>query len=295
MKDSKEKKDKTLPVSVVMGAIALVFLVTGYQTALFVHRAAALKIVADKDRPDTVYIIERLPAPGASPQEGEKSTFRRNSPHAPSAQGVRRQYTPRAYENFPFDPNTVSVEDLIRLGFSSAQAQAIDNYRAKGGRFRRKQDFAKSYVVEDSTYKRLEPYIDIPLTDINKADSAAFDALPGIGPWFASRMVSYRKELHGYSCVEQLLDIKNFGEDRLASLADLITVSPPKPYPLWSLPEDSLRTHPYIDRHAARSIVLFRENTPREEWSVAALEKAGILDRENAGKLSLCLIADDSD
>ena len=84
----------------------------------------------------------------------------------------------RNVESFPFDPNTVSVEDLCRLGFSLKQAPSIDNYRRKGGRFRRKSDFAKSYVVSDSIYRRLEPYVDIPLVDLNEADSAAFDALP---------------------------------------------------------------------------------------------------------------------
>ena len=72
-------------------------------------------------------------------------------------------------------------------------------YRNKGGKFRRKSDFARSFVVSDSIYKRLEPYIDIPLIDLNLADSAAFDSLPGIGGWFASKMLAYRKELGGYS------------------------------------------------------------------------------------------------
>ena len=176
----------------------------------------------------------------------------------------------------------------MRLGFTLKQAESIENYRAKGGRFRRKSDFAKSYVVSDSIFRRLEPYIDIPLVDINTADSAAFDALPGIGPWFAARMVSFRKELHGYSCKEQLLDIYNFGQERYNGLQDLITVSPAEPYPLWSLPEDSLRLHPFIDRHAAHAIVLFRENSPAEDLTVDALAAAGILTPEAAAKLSRC-------
>ena len=38
------------------GIIALVFMIIGYQTALFVHHAAVMKITANRDAPDTVYI-----------------------------------------------------------------------------------------------------------------------------------------------------------------------------------------------------------------------------------------------
>ena len=215
---------------------------------------------------------------------------RRNAPHTPRAEAYRR--ATRRVESFRFNPNTVSVEDLIRLGFSEKQAQAIDNYRAKGGRFRRKADFAKSYVVADSVFRRLERFIDIPKVDLNRADSAALDALPGIGPWFAARIVSYRAELGGYSYPEQLMDIYRFDREKYDALSDLVFCSPPTPFALWSLPADSLRLHPYIrSAQAARSIVLFRDHTPREGWTVAALGEAGILPPEDASRLARCRLA----
>ena len=42
------------------GLIALVFLVIGYQAALFLHRSAVLKILSNRDRPDTVFVIDRV-------------------------------------------------------------------------------------------------------------------------------------------------------------------------------------------------------------------------------------------
>ena len=179
----------------------------------------------------------------------------------------------------------------MRLGFSEKQAQSIDNYRKKGGRFRRKSDFAKSYVVEDSVYHRLEKYIDIPKIDINQADSAAFETLPGIGKFFASKMVSYRKELRGYSYPEQLMDIWHFDQEKYDGLKDLITVGPSEPYPLWTLPDSELAKHPYIGKRAARGIIIFRENTPKEEWTVEKIQKAGILDPGLDEKFSRCRIA----
>ena len=181
----------------------------------------------------------------------------------------------------------------MRLGFSEKQAAAIDSYRQKGGRFRRPSDFAKSYVVADSVFKRLKPFIDIPKLDINKADSAAFDELPGIGPYYAAKMVEYRGKLGGYSFKEQLMDIYRFDREKYDALSDLIVCSRPStPFRLWQLPEDSLKRHPYIKSwQAAHSIVLYRQSMPQEQWTVEALKEAGILPEEDAGKLSRCCIA----
>ena len=222
---------------------------------------------------------------------GGKALTRRSGAGTAYGESLREKL-PRRVENFRFDPNTASLEDLERLGFSVKQAQSIVNYREKGGRFRRKEDFRKSYVVADSVYERLEAYIDIPLLDINKADSAQFDALPGIGGYFARKMVQQRKALGGYSHTAQLLDIHKFDRERYDALSTLICCSQPKPYGLWTLPADSLRLHPYIRSYAAaRSIVFFREHNPREKWSVQALFDAGILSDEQAEKLSRCNIA----
>ncbi len=299
MKNSEEKKSG-LSQSFITGVIAMVFLVVGYQTALFIHRASVLKIVADRDEPDTVYVYAAASfeddgmAQGHDAEKPSAAVYeRRYSAHSREASAVRTRIPFRKTESFPFNPNTVSVEDLCRLGFSLKQAQSIDNYRKKGGRFRRKEDFARSYVVSDSIYRRLEPYIDIPLIDLNLADSAAFDSLPGIGGWFAVRMIEHRKALGGYSYKEQLMDIRNFDEDKFNGLKDLVTVSDNgrKPYPLWRLPADSLRMHPYVaDYETARAIVLYRKNNPVEKWTIEGLSAAGILSDEAAVKFSGCLL-----
>ena len=283
----KEKNKSWLSESFVVGVIAVVFLIVGYQTALFVHQAAVTSIAANRDFPDTVYVS----APADNPQE--QIHMMKTTTHSPRSEAVRSSVPRKTVETFVFDPNTVSVEDLCRLGFTARQAQSIDNYRKKGGRFSRRTDFAKSFVVSDSVYRRLEAYIDIPLVDLNLADSAAFDALPGIGGWFASKMIEHRGALKGYSYKEQLLDIYRFDQEKYDALSDLITVSPEHvtPYPLWSLPADSLRHHPYVGNlETAKAIVLYRETTPRSQWSVEDLSRLGILSASSATSLSKCYI-----
>lgn len=315
MKDDEKNKPSAAVFKV--GAIALAFLIVGYQAALFVTRASKMRLEANRDRPDTVYVyyndaseqfgssdnqptesqsVPRLPSLGNRFGSGtiartkSGGIARRNAPHTEYVESYRKET--RRVESFRFNPNTVSVEDLIRLGFSEKQAAAIDRYRASGGRFRRKADFAKSFVVADSVYRRLERFIDIPKVDLNRADSAALDDLPGIGAWYAKRILEYRAELGGYSFAEQLMDIYRFDRAKFDALADLVYCSPPAPFALWSLPADSLQRHPYIrSRQAARSIVLFREHTPRDGWTVAALGEAGILPPEDAARLARCALA----
>ena len=293
-KDEKEREGVSR--SFVMGVIALVFLIIGYQTGLVIHNVAGTRVTANRDIPDTVYVFNTpsvLPS-GADEAVTEQIVQRKEASHSVRVEKMREKIPYTKVESFRFNPNTVSVENLCRLGFTTKQAKAIDNYRKKGGRFARKSDFAKSFVVSDSIYRRLEPFIDIPLLDLNLADSAAFDALPGIGGFYASKMVEYRTRLGGYSFKEQLLDIDRFGKERFEALSDLITVSEEYmlPYPLWSLPADSLSLHPYIGEQSAADIVLFRQNTPKEKWTVKELKKAGIIDSDLALLLESCHIED---
>ena len=294
-REKKTLKDR-IPQSLRFGVICIAFLIIGYQLALFLHRAAVLEVEARRDAPDTVFVYE-APAAGGDGGEGEEAGGRRvaavkkkEAGHPPSVRAVREAI--RKVRSFRFNPNEVSLDELQQLGFSEKQALAIDNYRRKGGRFHTKEDFAKSYVVSDSVYHRLESYIDIPRLDINRADSSAFDALPGIGPYFAAQMVKYRKELGGYSCAEQLLEIYNFGAERLERIRGMIVCSPPNPFGLWQADAEELRRHPYIKNYrTAAAIVLFRENTPADCLSVAALQRAGIISQSQAVALSRCVIA----
>ncbi len=315
------------------GAIALAFLVLGFELALFVHRAAVERVVANRDRPDTVYVYSSargdVPSPTvssgtpASPPtldptadavgegtssrfthnqqqnnrssrsrlagEGEPVVVERRGSHGAAARAMYEKAPQRRVESFRFNPNTVTLEELCRLGFSEKQAQSIINYREKGGRFRRKSDFAKSFVVADSVFKRLAPFIDIPKIDINKADSAAFDSLPGIGGWFAHRMVEYREQLRGYSCPEQLMEIWHFDQEKYDGLKDLITCSPSESYPFWSGSVEDIRNHPHIRNwQTARDIVFYRDHNPPEKLTVDGLRQAGIITEEQTERLRRC-------
>lgn len=86
---------------------------------------------------------------------------------------------------FYFNPNTASLEDFVRLGLSENVAKAILNYREKGGKFRKPEDFQKIWRLEPEDYERLLPYIRLQAAETPKhfesteekpdADLFAFD------------------------------------------------------------------------------------------------------------------------
>ncbi len=62
---------------------------------------------------------------------------------------------------FTFDPNTVSYEQLLALGFERHTAVSILKYRARGKVFEIAEEFALCYGVTDSMFARLRPYINM--------------------------------------------------------------------------------------------------------------------------------------
>ena len=193
----------------------------------------------------------------------------------------------RTYESFAFDPNTVSVADLQRLGLSERQAESIENYRSKGGRFRSKEDFRKMYVVSDTLFARLEAYIDIPKLELNRADSAALVALRGIGPYYARKILNYRERLGGFVDAAQLLEIDGLDADRLAGFSEDVTVDAKKirKIDLWHASDTVLARHPYIGAKGARSVLRYRQLYDSARWTLPDLAKERALPPENIEKL----------
>jgi len=60
--------------------------------------------------------------------------------------------------------------------------------------------------------------------NINTADAATLDQLPGIGPSLAARIIQYRQENGPFASVEDLVNVPGIGEKRLADLRDRVTV-----------------------------------------------------------------------
>ena len=304
MKREKDATKEKISKSAASGAVALVFLILGFQLAVFVMK------VVERPAPVEEPAVQEAPAAEtATPAEyGTQMPEReiqgaRNRPSGSrprQAQGPKRSrfggyeapekpYSkpPRKVESFPFDPNTVTLEELVRLGLSERQAESILNYREKGGRFRSKEDFKKMYVVSDTLYERLEPFIDIPKLELNTADSTALVSLRGIGPWYAHKILEYRESLGGFHSPEQLLEIYGMDEERFAPVRPQVKADASliRPLDVWHLSEEELSKHPYVGRAAARSIVRYRRISDSTAWTLADLLRENVIDSSRLKKL----------
>lgn len=62
------------------------------------------------------------------------------------------------------------------------------------------------------------------LIDINRADAAELETLPGIGPTTAAAIVAHR-DTHGpFASVDDLADVTGIGPSKLAAIRELVTV-----------------------------------------------------------------------
>lgn len=196
--------------------------------------------------------------------------------------------TKKATEYFKFDPNTVSLDDLLRLGLSQKAANVFVNYRNSGAKFYKPIDMLRVYSIDSVLFKKLEPYINIEqiahkndkitsvkteniistntheksikIIEINIADSSMWTSIPGIGPVFASRICKYRNLLGGFSAIEQLLEVYNFSEERFLSIQQYITIDTTlvKKINVNFADVNQFKSHPYINYSLARSLVDYR-------------------------------------
>jgi len=63
-----------------------------------------------------------------------------------------------------------------------------------------------------------------PLVNLNSADLAGLDTLPGVGPVTAQAIVDWRTEHGGFTTVEELLEVDGIGDATLADIAPLVTI-----------------------------------------------------------------------
>lgn len=60
--------------------------------------------------------------------------------------------------------------------------------------------------------------------DVNTADAALLETLPGVGPATAAAIIDHRERNGPFASVEGLLDVRGIGEAKLAALRDLVRV-----------------------------------------------------------------------
>lgn len=226
--------------------------------------------------PSTKTAVTPPASSGVQTATGEKSS------------GYYRQ-PERQVERFVFDPNTADSTQLLRLGLQDWQVRNIYKYRAAGGIYRKKEDFARLYGLTVKQYRELEPYIQISSdyqpastlvketsferdtlhlkypqkvaegehVDLNVMDTTAYRTVPGIGSYYARRIQQYGQRLGGYVSVNQLDEIEDFPQDAKAYFSIDASSSVQKIY-INRLSLNELKRHPYINYYQAKAIMDYR-------------------------------------
>lgn len=183
----------------------------------------------------------------------------------------------KSYSMKSFDPNTVSYQELIEMGFEEKLAKTIINYRSKVGEFKSPDDLTKVYGMTNDFFDRIYNYINIKNTDkenhfseiaiapefitydINIATAKDLETLKGIGKVYSERIINYRNSLGGFVKVDQLLEV--YGIDSLIFMQiknHFITSNiPVKKISINSSSYKDLVSHPYINKELASSIIKY--------------------------------------
>ncbi|MBP1612784.1 MAG: competence protein ComEA [Bacteroidetes bacterium] len=209
-------------------------------------------------------------------------------------------YQPREIHLAPFDPNVSDSATFVRLGLQPWMAHNIMHYRAKGGKFRKPEEFKKVYGLTEVQYATLLPYIYVndtfqkkdttgilikrnpqdslkvikyaagTMVDLNLSDTTELKKIPGIGGGIARMIVGYRKLLGGFYRIEQLSEI-NLNVEKVRPWFR-IGNDQTRRINLNKASLERLKAHPYLNFYQAKVIVEHREkNGPLRSLKQLAL------------------------
>lgn len=99
------------------------------------------------------------------------------------------------------------------------------------------------------------------MIDINTADSVTLLKLPGIGPYFAMKILKWRDRLGGFVAHDQLLEVNRLPPETVERIGSMIHFTPDavKKLDFNSLTWEELANHPYLSAIQARALVSYRE------------------------------------
>lgn len=212
---------------------------------------------------------------------------------------------------FYFDPNRIEDNQWSQLGLSDKQIKVVRNYVNKGGKFFKKEDLKRIYSISESQYKSLEPYIripendskfkysdkkqfykanysnsQVPIIELNSADSLVLLKIRGIGPAFASRIIRFRNRLGGFYKVEQLREVYGIDSIKFSQIKAQIRVDSNLIQKInVNLADfDQFKKQPYLSYKQINALIQYR-NQHGNYKTIDDLKKIVVLNEEIIRKI----------
>lgn len=237
-------------------------------------------------------------------------------------------YRPKHYDNyktnegelFAFDPNTLDAAGWKRLGVREKTIHTIQNFVAKGYKFRQPDDIRKIYGLRTQEADRLVSYVRIAeketsaktslqnhsytapakkpeenfrtrIIEINTADTSDFIALPGIGSKLAARIVNFREKLGGFNSVNQMGETYGIPDSTFQKIKVRLQCANAsiRKININTADANELKVHPYIKWNIANAIVNFRAQHGTYK-SIEDLRKIEIIPDELFNKIAPYLV-----
>jgi competence ComEA-like helix-hairpin-helix protein len=212
---------------------------------------------------------------------------------------------------FAFDPNTLSVAGWQSLGISEKTATGIRKYISHGGKFRQPDDLKKIWGLSAAKLDLLLPYVKIAAEekstpsftrydenkaqqksaqkaiDINLADSAQWESLPGFGAKLSARMVQFRQKLGGFHQIEQVAELYGLKDSVFQAVKTrlMITKIPLRQININLDQAVEMKNHPYLGYRLANAIVAYRESHGLYN-AIEDIKKIQLIDEKLFNKIS---------
>ena len=206
------------------------------------------------------------------------------------------RFSPRPFEKFRID--TVGVEYLRLIGFSTRQAEALIEYRKRGGGIFSMNELRDCYAVSEEMADSLSRFVILSernphdgLIEINSADSATLRQVRGIGAKTVVAVLQYRKLLGGFARKEQIAELKCVTKENFDKISEQIYCDSCKisKIDINFAPAYDFEHHPYMTRRSVKLITETRES--KGGWnSIEEMIEANIFTEEQARAIAPYLL-----
>lgn len=111
------------------------------------------------------------------------------------------------------------LEDGMKIHIPTIEEQKNENIKEESNNY-----IEKNNIVGDTNTNSNKQSKQTTKVNINKATQTELEALPGIGPSIALKIVNYRKENGKFKSIEDLKQVNGIGDSKFNKIKNLITI-----------------------------------------------------------------------